>query len=71
LQALPSAQDVPASTLLCVQPAVGLQPSAVQGLASLQLSAVPRTQAPAPLHISVPLQRSPSRHEVWLFSLAC
>jgi len=60
LQALPSAQLVPAGMGACVTPVVGLQASSVQGFSSLIVGGVPALQEPLPSHVSVPLQRSPS-----------
>jgi hypothetical protein len=46
LQASESAHDVPFRTAVVVQPVDALQPSVVQGLPSLQVSAVPAVQVP-------------------------
>ena len=48
---------------LWVQPVLELQPSLVQGLPSLQLSAVPAVHAP-PWQVSAPLQTLPSLQAV-------
>jgi len=63
LQALASAQVVPLSTAVWVQPVAGLQPSVVQTLESSQLGAVPAVQTPA-WQVSAPSQALPSLHEV-------
>src|SRR6266446_9945030 len=63
LHALPSLHEVPFETAVCLQPATGSQVSVVQGLLSLQVSAVPAVQAPA-WHVSTPLHTLPSLHEV-------
>lgn len=60
----PSAHDVPAATGSCVTPAPGSQPSTVHGLPSSTAGGVPAPQAPAPSHVSSPLHRSPSAHDV-------
>jgi hypothetical protein len=57
-------QLVPFVTGVRTQPEVGLQVSVVQTLLSLQLSAVPALQTPDGLQISLPLQTSPSLHDV-------
>src|SRR3989442_15351685 len=63
LHALPSLHEVPFTTAVCRQPASGSQVSAVHGLVSLQLSAVPARQRPA-WHVSAPLHAFPSPHGV-------
>jgi hypothetical protein len=68
LQRLLSAHEVPLVTFVCVQPVAGLQPSVVQTLESLQLSAVPAVQVP-PWQVSVPLHRLVSTHDVPLATL--
>jgi len=55
LQALPSGHAVPLATAVWVQPVVALQPSVVQALLSLQLSAVPAVHTPL-RQVSSPLQ---------------
>jgi hypothetical protein len=62
LQTLPSAQAVPLSTGVLLQPVTGLQLSVVQTLPSLQLSAVPAVQVPL-WQVSTPSQTSPSLHD--------
>jgi hypothetical protein len=62
LQRFPSAHDVPLVTALVVQPVVGLQPSVVQGLPSLQLSGVPAVHTPL-WQVSSPLQTVASAHD--------
>jgi hypothetical protein len=63
LHTLPSAHEVPFSSGIVVQPKTGLQPSVVQGLASLQPSAAPAVQTPL-WQVSLPLQTLASAHEV-------
>src|SRR3989442_1025728 len=70
LHALPSLHEVPFASAVCRQPASGSQVSAVHGLASLQLSAVPARQRPA-WHVSAPLHALPSLHEVPFATAAC
>jgi hypothetical protein len=57
-----SGQGVPLSTAALAQPVVGLQPSVVHGLPSLQSRAVPAAHAP-PWQISTPLQTFPSEQD--------
>ena len=64
LQILASAQDVPASTALCVTPLTESQLSEVQGLPSSNVGGVPRTQVPPALQVSLPLQALPSEQGV-------
>src|SRR5262245_39239378 len=47
LQRFASAHEVPFESAVAVQPVVGLQPSVVQGLLSLQTSGAPVAQTPA------------------------
>jgi hypothetical protein len=61
LQTLPSEHEVPFPTGVVVQPVAGAQESLVQGLASLQTSAVPAVQTPA-TQVSAPLHALPSEH---------
>jgi hypothetical protein len=70
LQTLPSVHELPLATLLLWQPAIGSQLSAVHGLPSLQLRAVPVVQVPA-WQVSAPLHTLPSAHDVPLVTLAC
>ena len=63
LQRLPSVHEVPFVTAVFWQPVAGLQLSAVHGLPSLQVRAVPAVHIPA-WHVSLPLQRLPSLHDV-------
>src|SRR5262249_27440133 len=58
-----SAHEVPFESAVAVQPVVGLQPSVVQGLLSLQTSGAPAAQTPA-WQVSAPLHRFPSLHDV-------
>jgi hypothetical protein len=67
LQTLASLHGVPFATEVVVQPKMGSQLSVVQGLPSLQLSAVPAVQAPL-WHVSAPLHTLPSLHEVPLIT---
>jgi len=48
-------------------PVAGAQVSLVQGLLSLQTTAGPPAQAPAPLHLSFEVQALPSSHATVLF----
>ena len=62
LQALPSPQEVPAATGVCVTPVEGLQASVVQGLWSSTATWAPGVQVPA-WQVSVWVQALPSVHE--------
>src|SRR5438132_14137811 len=62
---LPSLHEVPFASAVCRQPFSGSQASAVHGLLSLQLSAVPAPQTEA-RRVGAPLHGSPSRHDVRL-----
>jgi hypothetical protein len=62
LQTLASAQEVPFTTGEYSQPKTGSQLSVVQGLPSLQLSAVPAVQVPL-WQVSSPLHGLPSAHD--------
>src|SRR5438132_787923 len=70
LHTLPSLHGVPFATAACWHPASGSQLSVVQGLLSLQLSAVPARHTPA-WHVSAPLHASPSLHDVPFGSGVC
>lgn len=63
-------QAVPLGAFVYTQPLVATQESVVQGLLSLQLSAVPAAQAPF-WHVSAPLQTLPSLHDVPLAFAVC
>src|SRR2546427_660780 len=69
LHTLPSLHEVPFTTARCWQPVTGSQVSAVHGLASLQLRAVPAVQTPA-WHVSAPWHALPSLHDVPFASAA-
>jgi hypothetical protein len=71
LQALPSPHVVPAASGVCVTPAAGSQASAVHGLPSSIVGAVPVVQTPAALHVSAPLQALPSEHGVPVATGVC
>jgi uncharacterized membrane protein len=58
-----SLHDVPFTTGVCWQPSVALQVSMVHGFTSSQSSGVPLVQTPA-WQVSMPLQTSPSVHDV-------
>jgi ABC-type glucose/galactose transport system permease subunit len=70
LHAFPSLQEVPLRSAVCWHPAIGSQVSVVQKLLSLQSRGVPATHTPA-WHVSAPLQRLPSLHEVPFASVVC
>ena len=65
VQAFPSSQT--AVLFACAQPVAGLQLSSVQGLLSLQVTAVPPTHAP-PEHASPVVQAFPSSQAAVLFA---
>src|SRR5260370_778956 len=70
LHRLPSGHGVPSGATLCWQPAMGLQVSIEHGFPSLQLSAGPAVHAPV-WHVSTPLPRFPSLHDVPFGTAAC
>jgi hypothetical protein len=63
LQAFASSQKVETVTAMWMAPVAGLHASMVQGLPSSSVGGVPATQEPAALHVSSPLQASPSEHD--------
>src|SRR5437016_5604334 len=63
-QRLPSEQEVPTATGVCLTPVAGSHESVVQGFPSSTAGAVPATQEPAPLHVSAPLHALLSEQEV-------
>jgi hypothetical protein len=71
LQALLSEQLVPAATGVCVTPPAGVHASVVQGLLSFTGGAVPATQVPLALQVSLPLQRFESAQLVPLGTGVC
>jgi hypothetical protein len=58
----PSLHAVPVAAFVVVQPTPVVHASTVQGLPSSQTSAVPGAHVPLALHVSAPLQGSPSLH---------
>jgi hypothetical protein len=70
LQTVASPHDVPFVTARFTQPEIALQVSVVQGLLSLQLSAVPAVHTP-PWHVSLPLHTLESLHAVPFVTGVC
>src|SRR5262249_232289 len=70
LQTVPSGDDVPVGPAAGWAPFTGSHEAIVQGLLSLQLSAVPAVQTPL-WHVSLPLQTVPSAHDVPFGAFAC
>jgi hypothetical protein len=70
LQMFPSLHEAPFVTLVWKQPVAGLQRSVVQKLLSSHRIGVPAEHTPA-LHVSLPLQRLPSLHDVPFASTVC
>jgi hypothetical protein len=64
LHALPSEHEVPTATGVCVTPTAGSHASAVQGLPSSTVGAVPARHEPVALQSSAPLHALPSEHAV-------
>ena len=60
----PSAHAVPTGTGVWLTPVAGSQLSAVHGFPSSTTGGGPATHVPVALHVSSPLQRSPSGHAV-------